>query len=115
MRVVVVFAGKLHRVGRHHGQFECCSQCHGTGNMAFILRAARPLKFDVEAVHKHTRQLQGHGTCALQVALHQRLPDRARLRTREQNQTFMAFSQPFKPDDRLRLDHILGKRPRQQL
>ena len=77
--------------------------------------AAGALQLQVEAVRKQLGQLERHIARLLRLPLQQRLPDRPRLRTRQQDQPVGQLGQPGPAHHRLRLDHALRPRAGQQL
>ena len=86
VRLVVALVDKLHGMGGHHRKLQPRSQRDGPRNVGLIVRTARPLHLHIEAVRKYLRQPQRDIARQRRVALHQRLADRARLRTCQQNQ-----------------------------
>ena len=60
VRLVVVCAEELHRMGRHHRQLQARSQLHRRRHMRLVVGAAGALQLQVEAVRKDRRQRQRH-------------------------------------------------------
>ena len=115
MGFVVVRGGELHRVRGHHGQLQARGQLHGGGHVRLVVAAAGALQLQVEAVRKQLGQLERRIARLLRLPLQQRLPDRPRLRTRQQDQPVGQLGQPGPAHHRLRLDHALRPRAGQQL
>ena len=94
MRLVVVRTGELHRVRSHYGQAHARGQLHRRYNMGFIISASCALQLEVKTMRKQAAQPQSGIKCARLIALHQCLPDRPGLRTRQGNQALVQFLEP---------------------
>jgi len=103
---VVIRSQKLHRVRGHHWQVQAGGQLHRGLHMRLVFGAAGTLQLQVKAVRKNRGQLQRQIGGLVGITLDQRLPHRAGLRTRQQDQSLRKLLQPFQLNDRLRLDDI---------
>jgi len=92
-------------------------QLHGGNDVRLVLRPARALQLDIEAVREDARQLQRKLGRALALPLQQRLPQRPGLRARQRDQPARELLQPLELAGRLRLApaHVLRPCPREQL
>ena len=115
VRFVIVGGGELHRMRGHHGQSEPCRQLHGGGHVRLVIGATGALQLQVEAVGKPLGQSQRDLAGQLDIALQQRLPHRAGLRARQQDQALGQLFEPGPAHHGLALDHALGPGTRQQL
>ena len=107
MRFVIVRLGELHRVRGHHGQAQARGQLDSGRHMGIVIRAACALQLNVKTVREDASQLQSHFTSTRGVALHQGLPHRAGLCTRQSNEALRQLLQPFEFDDGHGLVHVL--------
>ncbi|OIQ73339.1 hypothetical protein GALL_450260 [mine drainage metagenome] len=87
VRIEIVMLEKLHRMGGDHRQAELRRQRHRRLHMRLAGRVAAALQFDVEAPVEHGGMLLRQAACARQIAIDQRLTDRAFVSTRQRNQS----------------------------
>ena len=115
MCLVVVGAGELHRVRRHHRQLQARRQLHRGHHVHLVIGAAGTLQLQVEALRKGLGQLPRQLVRLRRAALQQRHTDRAGLRARQQDQAVGQFAQPVPLHHSLRLHQPARPGPRQQL
>ena len=105
VRFIVVITQKLHRVGRHHRQFESRRKLHSGRHVPGIVSLLGALELNVKTVRKNACKMQRaiHGSGV--IALHQRLTHSTALCARQSNQAFVELFKPFQANDGLRAQH----------
>jgi len=86
---------KLHRMRRHHRQFQAGSKMNRALDVVFGMGMAGTLQLDIETLREKLRPLLCQLLCLLRIVGKQRMADIAEMRARQRNQPFGArFAEP---------------------